>query len=224
MFRNLIVLLAFVSITLSSTPVWAGYMSYISPQTTVDAGRKIDLVIPQINNSVHQDTINHLLKEHSQKVLQHYNNALVTYKEDDAARKKHFTLLSAYDVKMNTRKVLSVLHYSYMYVGGAHGNHFITTQNFNMQTGELLTLADLFTDDDYLEQLNDQVRKQLLFRYNDLIWFKGINDNTQNFLVSREGLFLVYPPYEIAPYASGTLTFFIPYSSLRKVDFSKIIY
>jgi len=43
--------------------------------------------------------------------------------------------------------------------------------------------------------------------------FKGITSN-QNFYVDEDNLYIYFAPYEIAPYASGFVTFKIPFADI----------
>ena len=44
--------------------------------------------------------------------------------------------------------------------------------------------------------------------------FKGIKED-QDFYVDKNNLYIYFPPYEIAPYAAGFVTFKIPFTEIE---------
>ena len=122
--------------------------------------------------------------------------------------------------------VIAFTENSYVYLGGAHGMPSTIGINYDTDTGELITFTDLSDNPDafradtlaynqtlaqteyYSEQLfnTDDITNGTLEEtlYADGMWY-----------LSTSGLVFMSPPYMLAPYASGTLEFTIPYNELK---------
>ncbi len=104
--------------------------------------------------------------------------------------------------------------YNYPF-GAAHGMTTRKTPNINLKTGEFYTLDDLFKDGIYwTKYINDIISNMIKtdpqYEYVYPDGFKGIEEN-QTFYVDKDNLFIYFTPYDIAPYASGFVTFKIPF-------------
>lgn len=106
---------------------------------------------------------------------------------------------------------------SYTFTGGAHGNSVITLLNFNSNTGQLLTIDDLFTD---LSKLTTLVKSKLdeeinSNKTNHSFFFGDEFNLPENIGFSDEGVIFLYNTYEIAAYAQGVTEFTIPYEDIQ---------
>lgn len=132
---------------------------------------------------------------------------------------KKYTFNGKYQVRFNSEDMLSLEQIYMDYLGGAHPNTYLDTVNVDLKTGRILSLGDMFkTGSDYLTRLNKLVEKQAAENqdkgYFDKIEITGdenfyINDNAE--------LVIVYPPYDVAPYAAGIVEFPIPVSQLADI-------
>ena len=120
-------------------------------------------------------------------------------------------------------QIVSIIKSDYDYSGGAHGNGFLGYNNFDINTGSILTLADLLVPGTYekVTAAGDKIfRQQTGIGDGDLneagYWFEGgkfyLNEN---FLITETGLSFFYNSYEIAPYAGGPTELEIPYSAIK---------
>lgn len=136
-----------------------------------------------------------------------------------------FTVVRADD------NVISFTEDGYIYMGGAHGSPSSIGVNYDTKTGELIAFTDLSDDPDtfradtlaynqalaqteyYSEQMfsTDDITNGTLedTLYADNVWY-----------LSPSGLVFMSAPYALAPYASGTLEFTIPYSDLDDMGFN----
>lgn len=136
-----------------------------------------------------------------------------------------FTVVRADD------NVISFTEDGYIYMGGAHGSPSSIGVNYDTKTGELIAFTDLSDDPDtfhadtlaynqelaqseyYSEQMfsTDDITNGTLesVLYADDVWY-----------LSPSGLVFMSAPYALAPYASGTLEFTIPYSNLDDMGFN----
>ena len=126
--------------------------------------------------------------------------------------------------------VISFTENGYEYTGGAHGMPYSIGMNYDTNTGELISFAELSDDPDafhadtlaYNQALaQTEYYSDQLFNTDDIT-----NGNLENTLyadgmwyLSTSGLVFMSPPYALAPYAAGTLEFTIPYSDLKGMGF-----
>lgn len=111
-----------------------------------------------------------------------------------------------------------------MYTGGAHPNGAELYCNFDLKTGNRLTLKDICSDVVELER-----RAEKIFREEQGIeatesleehgfWFA---DNTfhltENFYIADGKLTFVFNQYEVAPYAMGVISIEIPLIQIRDI-------
>ena len=92
--------------------------------------------------------------------------------------------------------------------------------NFDMNTGNLIYLKDLFKNDvDYRKIIVDEVKEEInkepgLYYDNVASSINGIPIN-QRFYLTKDGIIIYYDLYDIAPYVSGIREFTIPYSKVK---------
>ena len=111
------------------------------------------------------------------------------------------------------------------YAGAVHGNYGTGFYNIDLRTKTLLRESDYFVED-YAAQLTKILQRRLLIGYKvktleELEEKEGIsavdltpNDNCS---IGPKGLTYIYNPYEIAPYALGQVTIFVPYEDLQPI-------
>ncbi len=110
---------------------------------------------------------------------------------------------------------------------GAHPNSYYQTFTFDTQTGAQLSLSDLFLPSvSYLEKMSVRARADLpdiiskmsegTFGDTDSIKLgtAPTKDNFSTFYVEGKNLVLVFPPYQVGPYALGTVLYPIPLAQL----------
>ncbi len=110
------------------------------------------------------------------------------------------------------------------YQGGAHSNYGSYFANYDVKTGKMLSIDDVFTD---VMAVSEEVTRYFIEQY-------AIDDSTSlsqqgfyvekhqlpitsNFALLPEGVLFAYNIYEIAPYAFGKSEVTVPYSALRAV-------
>ena len=109
------------------------------------------------------------------------------------------------------------------YLGGAHGMYGITYLVFDMQTGRVVSEADLFVEG-YEVKLAQLLWEHRFDGMEDLeemddpdeIFYAEIRPNG-NFAVTEEGVEYVYNPYEIAPYVVGLVTIPVSWKELGPI-------
>lgn len=113
-----------------------------------------------------------------------------------------------------------ILGYYYPF-GAAHGLPYRKTPLVNLRTGQIYKLEDLFVKGSNWENIINGIIKEMIStdkQYEVLFTnsFEGIKSN-QSFYLQDENLVIYYPPYEIAPYAAGFVTFKIPIEKIKDI-------
>lgn len=119
-------------------------------------------------------------------------------------------------------QVISFRQDIYEYTGGAHPNSVAGGYNFSTETGALLTLRDVVSDEaaakafieqTLLEQLKDPKYTDMLFEdYADYVG-EVLSDTTWYF--GEDGFHVISNEYLLSPHSSGILDFVIPYDSFE---------
>lgn len=130
----------------------------------------------------------------------------------------------------NSSDILCVKNTMENYLGGAHGAYNVTYTNFDMRTGNVLYVKDIFTpgSDKKLNKLIEQgIRKHLEMKPGETLQDGGLFENTvsanENFAITKEGIEFLYNQYEIAPYAFGVIEVKLSYKELDDILNKKVI-
>ncbi len=183
-----------------------------------------DLKYPEVKleNEHVQNKINILIKQHVYEFKKYLEEI---YKESNLMNKEgndtsplftfKFEGLSnfKYEVVSN---ILSLTVKFSQFTGGAHPMAYVRNYNFDLNTGELIKLKDLFNkkggenyktiiDNFIINQMNKS--PEMYFKED----FKGIGENVQYYL-TKDSVVVFFQLYEVAPYSSGIVEFKIPFS------------
>lgn len=128
-------------------------------------------------------------------------------------------ITGTYELKTNELGVLSLSIIVYWYSGGAHGMTVIKSLTFNVATGQVYQLSDLFKPgSDYIRVISDAVRRQIKERQISLFEepFKTIQPE-QDYYIADKSLVVYFQLYEIAAYVFGILFFPISVYTLQDI-------
>jgi len=181
----------------------------------VIAGLQDSKIQQQLNNQFDQDALS-------------FDNDISTQAAEDIKQAansgypfQQYNATTAYKVAYNQNGLLSVTVDYYQYTGGAHGGTERRPYNYDLETGQELSLQDLFkTGVDYKPIINQDVAAQIktspVKEYFTIpgMEFKTIDDN-QPFYLTDGGLVIYFGQYEIAPYVAGIPEFQIPFSLFK---------
>ncbi|MBB6697948.1 DUF3298 and DUF4163 domain-containing protein [Clostridium algidicarnis] len=112
---------------------------------------------------------------------------------------------SDYKVTYNSDDILSIVIEYYEYTGGAHGMTYKINFNYYIDTGERIKLSSLFKENFNYKEHVDKAIKEAMDKTPEVYFedkFQGINDET-SFYITKEGVVIYFPLYEIAPYSTG---------------------
>lgn len=136
-----------------------------------------------------------------------------------------------YDLKITYAKgqvdanVLSVVLTIYAFTGGAHGNGYFISINYNPATHKEIALADIFSaDKNYVKTISDycmkDIKRQMKERMGDSAggWVEdGAGANEENFsvfLLKDNSITFYFSPYQVAAYAVGDFQVVMPITGL----------
>lgn len=120
------------------------------------------------------------------------------------------------------------------YTGGIHPNQVLISSNFNASSGEILTLEDVLNHPDMAEALYLKVMDGLSGKQFDglqagtSVYTDGYEQTVRNhfnlgqvdsacWYFTDTGMCFYFSPYEIAPYAIGSVEIEIPYEDLHGI-------
>ncbi|MBR4863882.1 MAG: DUF3298 domain-containing protein [Oscillospiraceae bacterium] len=121
--------------------------------------------------------------------------------------------------------VLSLFGSFVAYEGGAHGSQASTAVSYDLLTGNTLAWKDILQDGVTADQVcqlvlealeNYEAKSDLFPDYADTvknIFSQGLQNHT-DWYFSVDGLCCFFSPYEIGPFAAGTIVAEIPYNKL----------
>lgn len=121
--------------------------------------------------------------------------------------------------------VMSLFGTQTSFTGGMHGNVSCISANYDMMTGDVLTLGSIMHADASKEAFIDIIIDKLSSVKDDYYLFDdfdvavrqrlGGDENVyEDFFFTATGLNFFFSPYEIAPYSSGIITVEISYEEL----------
>ncbi|MGE7778016.1 DUF3298 domain-containing protein [Chitinophaga sp. NPDC101104] len=127
-------------------------------------------------------------------------------------------------VVWNKYPLLVIAHFSYDYSGGAHGNYGTTFDAYDLAAKKKLTAKDVFKPG-YKPvvgaALEKAFRKQFRVPASEPLdkgfLFEPHIVPNENFYPTGKGVVFNFIPYEIAAYAVGQISLFVPWSDIRSV-------
>lgn len=173
-------------------------------------------------------SINTWLRDQATTAVQGFTSGIGT--DPQAGPNQPSTLQVDYSVAYVSPDLLSLRVNSYSYPSGAaHGGDLLTTSTFDLASGKLLGLGDLFRPgSQYLEVVAAESRAQLRaalatwttdsFTTSWLITgSEPTSDNYAAWAITPGGLEVTFEQYQVAPYAAGMPIVTIPVAHLAGV-------
>jgi hypothetical protein len=137
-----------------------------------------------------------------------------------------------YDLTIRTHKHylsgrwLSLTNTGGIFLGGAHPSPIYESHLFDLATGREVALGDLFRPaTPWMKTLGAKCQARLEPKMEALMsdaeWIKrgtaAEKDNYQVFYIDGRNLVIVFPAYQVAPYASGPQEIKLPYAELSSI-------
>ncbi|MET4106423.1 DUF3298 domain-containing protein [Hymenobacter sp. UYP22] len=126
-------------------------------------------------------------------------------------------------VLWNADNLLSIGYFGYDFSGGAHGIYGTYVRSYDTRTGQALRFDDIFrpgTKKQLEGILGRYARPALGLKDSEPLkgtLFQNSLPVTRNVYLTSGGAVFVYLPYEVASYAQGEISVFVPYSALQAV-------
>ena len=127
-----------------------------------------------------------------------------------------YEIVSIFTVTLNKNPYVSLYSDEYIFTGGAHGITTRTSQNWNIQTANQITLNELFDCNcDYvlyiLKDINTQIEEQIAngsnYYFDNYCSLVLNSIDLNNFYLNNKYMTIYFQQYDIAPYSSGLPTF-----------------
>lgn len=116
------------------------------------------------------------------------------------------------DIMRSDERVVSLLYYNDMYMGGAHGMYGWGGENYDPVSGEKITISDVVLD---IDRFNEILKEKLL-EYDAYLEESTIDTNLEayknrlsngegdyNWSIDYSGITVYFNPYEMGSYAQG---------------------
>jgi len=133
-----------------------------------------------------------------------------------------------YEPKRIDQSVLSMLGTYATYSGGARPEAVFLSLNYDLITGDVLSLSNILSEGASIDRLSDLVIAALDAQKEEKFLDDNFAETVKNNLSDGSGLYdawyftqsglcFFFSPYEIAPYASGVIVAEIPYEKLTGI-------
>ncbi|HET7578751.1 MAG TPA: DUF3298 domain-containing protein [Bacillales bacterium] len=172
----------------------------VSIQTMVIRNQGTTIYYPQVFN-LPNPNVQQMINQTIYRTVQ----TLIQQQSQQQGAESFTEMLGTYELKTNERNVLSLTlsNYAYAYQH-AHGLTLMKSLTFDVRTGKLYSLKELFKPgSDYVKVLSAIVKKQIKDRQiQTLDNFTAIRPD-QDYYIADKCLVLYFQLYEITPYYVG---------------------
>lgn len=191
----------------------------VSKINTIDDEHKnkINIYFPITNYDLLDKEINNIIDTY----IKEFKDAINEYKIQENL---YYTLYINYD-EYTYKNYISFVFNIEMFTGGAHPNHFITTINYDTLNNKFINIDSLIDlNKNILNSLSKESRnilssdKKFQINYNKDMMYEGTlpdKKNFKNFVLTENGLKILFDYYQIAPYYYGETIINIEYEKLN---------
>lgn len=192
----------------------------------------IEATFPQIKGlhlTENQKQFNQLIYQnvlHTAEQFKNYVQLDLAHAQTLPEEERRNSLTIDYDIdliKAGSTSIITVrFNMEGMQAGRAHPYHQHEVFNFDLNTGKLLSLKDLFKPrKNYLKIFSAYSKQQLSTKLTDKFM---IDDGTapneknyQNWNLEEDGILITFDEYQVAPYVAGAQEVTVPYSLLKNI-------
>lgn len=128
-----------------------------------------------------------------------------------------FEALQTFTVTYDRACIFSLYFDDYQYTGGAHGSTVRSSQTWNLRTGKMISLKELYRcRNGYQSYMKRKIIEQI--GENPEIYFDNYAQlveqtfDPDSFYCTPAGVVVYFQQYDIAPYSSGIREFLLPYN------------
>ena len=155
--------------------------------------------------------------ENIEELIIKFNDEFNSFKNDFPDSSQVWEAQIDGDVMYQSSKVISIAITTYINTGGAHGQLTITFLNFDSQTGFQISNADLFTDIETIETIENITQsyfEKTINEKNISVFDANGFELPTNIGFTEDGILMLYNVYEVASYADGIIQFTVPYNEI----------
>lgn len=201
-----------------------------SKYSFIDGGFEAEVVTPKVSgmsDKKAQDKLNRDFAEDSRELIGEFKKDVEKTKKAAQGAPVHLGLKSAYQIRTNTKNILSFSVYVLNTAGSSSTEQDFYT--FDKRTGRQVELKTLFKKNaDYVSAISCYIRAEMDRRNKTEItafWkegempeaFKKIDDD-QDFYINSNGLLVIcFDKYEVGPGSTGTPEFVIPPKAVKSI-------
>lgn len=184
-----------------------------------------DIKTPELSVSDETGTVNEEATETLNQTIEDYTNAIIAQYEADvqaSGGEGHQDVSLDYQVITDNDRLFSIRFDQLLVM--ASGSQSVKIYHVDKQTGQLITLGDLFKDgSDYINAISDNIKEQMQAQMdadeNVTYWlnsdtpewdFQSITADSTFYINDAGKLVIVFAEYEVAPGYMGTVEFEIP--------------
>ncbi len=186
---------------------------------TEEGKAQISLYYPIFGNEAVDEKLRQWATE---QVEQFQKQDAGTAATEEGGQKRQWELSGNFEITRPVANIVSVLFSIYTYTGGTHGSLDLVSQSFDLAGGHALQLADVFGEPfvavSLLSKLaREELKKKLPDGGDEEMIKSGTEPLPENFTLlsyTPKGLYLDFPPYQVASWADGRQRLFIPLEKL----------
>ena len=184
---------------------------------------RIDVTYPQIEGTDNPRILN-LNHRMRRLVSERYRWPLNPTKEDLHYYQKHPDIFNSvdltYEVTLATDDLLSIYFEGYSYgIGAAHTVQYSFTVNYDLRSGKLLKLADIFKPNtNHLQFISQLCLNELTKRHGEYIWKEALTPKAKKYErwnVTNEGITINFDACKVVGCAGGEQEVQIPFAILK---------
>ncbi len=182
------------------------------------------------SNAASVKNINDLYFLEAKNIERHCRTVLYQLAQDDArdAIDRPFNrheFVRDFTVTYNVKNILSLYTDAYTYTGGAHGNTVRTSNTWNLVTGTLIQLGEVYplTPNSIInlrvciqQQISERLQENPGTFFENYTFLLNDTFNASNFFLQPFHGTIYYQQYDIAPYSTGIPEFYFPICSLLR--------
>lgn len=177
-------------------------------------------LIKEYHDNLVTEAFNELINIFMRETKNKFKTRFESAKADDGIRNQ-WKLYVELKEMYNQKGFISLWCIESSYEDGAHFNPLSWSFLYDLENQREISLDDFFKPDSgYLKFISEACRKQLMMREDaveDMV-MGGTDPNLSSFsifYISDDGITIVFPPYQAAPYGDGYLEVFISFDELK---------
>lgn len=196
-------------------------------QATEDTSAYVKISYPQISglgNSEVQGKINSFLETEFMQAKSWFDDFVAdTDYTSEFPPDWVFSFETDFRVTFNSKDFISVVLDYYEFTGGAHGNYYSIGYNIRTSDGKVLGLSDILKPNS-LQALSEFCAEEIMnmFDANSLneagLFEDELNiSEDQDFYIIPNALVIQFDPYEVAPYAMGSIDVELEFGKIKNI-------